>query len=252
MKKLFTAAALAIALGATGQAQAAGEAEVPSHDFSFDGIFGTFDYASAQRGLQVFEQACTACHSLRLVPFYTLGGIGYSEQEIDAIAAQYNVTDGPNDQGEMYERPGRASDTIPPPFPNEEAARAANGGAYPPDLSVITQARAGGPEYIHALLTGYEDPPADEEVAPGQYWNTAFAGNEIAMPPPLSEGLVEYQDGTEATVSQMAHDVTTFLHFVAEPNLEARKRMGIKVMLFLIVLTGLLYAVKRKVWQDLH
>jgi ubiquinol-cytochrome c reductase cytochrome c1 subunit len=253
MKRLLTAATVAVctALGA-GAAQAAGEAEVPDHDFSFQGIFGTFDRAEAQRGLQVYNQVCASCHSLEYVAFRNLGDLGYNGDQIDALAAQYRVTDGPNDQGEMYERPGEAADTFPPPFPNEAAARAANGGAYPPDLSLITKARANGPEYLYALLTSYEDPPADEELPPGQYWNTAFPGHQIAMPPPLSEGVVEYQDGTEATVEQMAHDVTVFLHWAAEPHMEARKRAGIGVVLFLLVLTGLLYAVKRKVWSDVH
>ena len=251
-KKILTAAALTFALGFGGAAQAAPAEDIPSRDFSFDGIFGTFDYASAQRGLQVLEQACMACHSMELVPFYTLEGIGYTEEEVLAIAEQYNVEDGPDDRGNMFERPGRATDTIPDPYPNEQAARAANQGAYPPDLSVITKAREGGPEYLYALLTGYTDPPPGVEVGGGLFWNEHYSGNQIAMPPPLTDGMVDYQDGTEATVSQMSHDVTMFLHFAAEPHMEARKRMGIKVILFLIVFTGLLYAVKRRIWQDLH
>lgn len=253
MKRLLTAATVALStvLGA-GAAQAAEGPAIPDHDFSFEGIFGTFDRAAAQRGLQVYNQVCSSCHSLKYVAFRSLDELGYSEDQVDALAAQYQVTDGPDDQGEMYQRTAKASDNFPPPFPNEAAARAANGGAVPPDLSVITQARPNGPDYIHALLTGYEDPPADEELPPGQYWNTAFPGHQIAMPPPLSEGIVEYQDGTEATVPQMAHDVVTFLHWAAEPHMEARKRAGIGVVLFLLVLTGLLYAVKRKVWSDIH
>lgn len=253
MKKLLTAAVVAVLAGtAASSASAAEGTKIPDHDFSFEGIFGTFDRAAAQRGLQVYNQVCSSCHSLKYVAFRTLGDLGYSEAQVEAIAAQHNVTAGPNDQGEMYQRPAKPSDTFPPPFPNKEAARAANGGAYPPDLSVITQARAGGPEYIRALLTGYEEPPADADLPPGQYWNAYFPGHQIKMPPPLMEGIVEYQDGTEATVSQMAHDVAVFLHWAAEPHMEARKRTGIAVILFLLVFTGVLYAAKRKIWRDLH
>jgi ubiquinol-cytochrome c reductase cytochrome c1 subunit len=243
--------ALTVALGA-GSASAAGGVSVPDREFSFEGIFGTFDRASAQRGLQVYNQVCASCHSLKYVAFRTLTDLGFNEDQVDAIAADYQVKDGPNDQGEMYRRPGKDSDTFPAPFDNKQAAMAANGGAYPPDLSVMTQARPGGPEYLHALLVGYEDPPADEDVAPGQYWNAYYPGHKIKMPPPLMEGIVEYDDGTEATISQMAHDVTVFLHWAAEPHMEERKRMGIAVVLFLLVFTGLLYATKRKIWRDLH
>lgn len=253
MKKLLTAAAVALATGLGAHAgHAAGEARVADHDFSFEGIFGTFDRAAAQRGLQVYNQVCASCHSLKYVAFRSLGDLGYGPDQVEAIAARFRVEDGPNDQGEMYERPAKPADTFPSPFANEQAARAANGGAYPPDLSVITKARPGGGDYIHALLTGYEEPPADADLPPGQYWNTAFPGHQIAMPPPLSEGIVEYQDGTEATVEQMSHDLVTFLHWAAEPHMEERKRMGIAVVLFLVVFTGLLYAAKRKVWHDVH
>jgi ubiquinol-cytochrome c reductase cytochrome c1 subunit len=253
MKRLFTAATVALltTFGA-GAAHAAEGPAIPDHEFSFEGMFGTFDRAAAQRGLQVYNQVCASCHSLKYVAFRTLGDLGYEPEQVEALAAQYQVTDGPNDQGEMYQREAKASDTFPSPFPNDAAARAANGGALPPDLSVITQARPNGPDYLHALLAGYEEAPADADLPPGQYWNTAFPGHQIAMPPPLSEGIVEYQDGTEATVSQMAHDVTVFLHWAAEPNMEARKRGGIGVVLFLLIFTGMLYAVKRKVWRDLH
>lgn len=251
--KWLAPAALAAALGlAAGAAAAAEQAEIPEQDWSFSGVFGTFDRAAAQRGLQVYNQVCAGCHSLEYVAFRSLADIGYEEDQLKAIAAQFTVTDGPNEEGDMYERPGEPADTFPPPFDNKQAARNANGGAYPPDLSVITQARPGGPDYIYALLTGYGEAPPDHELRPGVYWNEYFPGNEIAMPPPLQEGIVEYQDGTAATTEQMAHDVVTFLHWAAEPNLEERKRMGIKVVLFLLVLTGLLYAVKRRIWQDLH
>lgn len=254
MKKLLTAAVVAViaGVGSAGPASAAEGVAIPDHDFSFEGIFGTFDRAAAQRGLQVYNQVCSSCHSLKYVAFRTLGDLGYTEEQVEAIAAQYTVTDGPNDQGEMYQRPAKPSDTFPSPFDNKQAAIAANGGAYPPDLSVITQARPNGPDYLHALLTGYTDPPADVELSPGQYWNEYFPGHQIAMPPPLYPDGVSYQDGTEATVAQMAHDVTVFLHWAAEPHMEERKRTGIAVVLFLLVLTGMLYATKRRIWQDLH
>lgn len=252
--KALVSAALAAAVGLSAAAAEAAEngAKLPDVDWSFSGIFGTFDRAAAQRGLQVYNQVCASCHSLEHVAFRTLTDIGYSEDQVKAIAAQFTVTDGPNDSGEMYERPAEPADHYPPPFPNDQAARVANGGALPPDLSVITQARPGGPDYLYALLVGYGEPPADHELRPGIYWNEYFPGNEIGMPPPLQEGIIEYQDGTPATTEQMARDVTTFLHWAAEPNMEERKRMGIKVVLFLLVLTGLLYALKRKIWQDVH
>jgi len=234
-------------------AQAAEEAPAPIEvDWPHEGVFGAFDYAAAQRGFKVYEQVCASCHGLDYVAFRHLEGIGFDEAQVRAIAAQYQVTDGPNDQGEMYEREGRPSDRFPPPFANEQAARAANGGALPPDLSLITKARADGSNYLYSLLRGYEEPPADVEPRPGMFYNVYFPGHWIAMPPPLAEGIVEYDDGTEATVEQMAYDLTTFLTWAAEPTLEERKQVGLKTMLFLVVLTGLLYATKRKVWSDVH
>lgn len=253
MKKLLIAAAVAIVAGAAAPgAKAAGGGDYDAPRFSFEGVFGTFDRPAAQRGLQVYNEVCAACHGLELVAFRNLGDLGYDDEQVDALAAQYTVEDGPDDRGDMYERDARAEDRFPSPFPNEAAARAANNGAYPVDLSLITKAREGGPAYLYALLTGYTDPPADVDLAPGQYWNEAYSGNQIAMAPPLMEGIVEYQDGTEATVDQMAYDLTIFLHWAAEPHMEERKRMGIAVVLFLVIFTGLLYATKRKIWQDLH
>lgn len=253
MKKLLAAASMLLTLGVGAQnASAAGGAEVPDRDFSFEGIFGSFDRAAAQRGLQVYNQVCSSCHSLKYVAFRNLGDLGYSEAQVEALAAEYQVEDGPNDSGDMFMRTAKASDSFPAPFANQQAAKAANGGAYPPDLSVITQARGGGPEYLYALLTGYKEPPAEANVSPGTYWNEYYPGHKIKMPAPLSEGIVSYDDGTEATVSQMAHDVTVFLHWTAEPHMEERKRTGIAVVLFLLVFTGLLYATKRKIWRDLH
>lgn len=250
----LAAVLLGVALiAAPGAVRAAEEApEPPDVHWSFEGIFGHFDRAAVQRGFIVYNQVCATCHSMDFMHYRNLLEIGVSEAAASEIAAEKQVTDGPNDEGEMYQRPGRLSDPFVAPFPNEEAARAANGGALPPDLSLMTQARPNGPDYVHGLLIGYEEPPPDVELPPGMYYNEYFPGHQIAMPPPLSQGLVEYPDGTEATVAQMAHDVTAFLHFAAEPRLEQRKRTGIKVILFLLVLTGLLYAVKRKIWAGLH
>ena len=254
MRRLILGAALALGLAApaAGPAFAAGEApKPPAQNWSMGGLFGTFDRASAQRGLQVYKEVCAACHGLRLVAFRNLEGIGLSDQEIRALAAQRQVRDGPNDTGEMFERPGRPSDRMRGPFANEQAARAANNGAYPLDLSVITKARKDGWNYVYALLTGYTDPPAGVQMMSGMNYNTYFPGHQIAMAAPLVDDRVTYADGTKATVSQMARDVTTFLAWAAEPELEARRAMGVKIILFLLVLTVLAYMVKRKIWADL-
>lgn len=255
MKKILVIAFLtALGFGQTGGVTPAraSEGEIPKQSWSFDGVFGTFDRAATQRGYQVYKEVCSACHSLRLVSFRNLEAIGFNEEEIKALAAEATITDGPDDEGEMFEREGFPSDRFPSPFPNAKAAAAANNGTVPPDFSLIAKARKGGPDYIYAVLTGYHDAPEDFEVPEESNYNTAFPGNKIAMAPPLAEDAVEYADGTAATVEQMSHDVSTFLMWTAEPNLEDRKRMGIKVLLFLLVLTGLLYAVKKKVWADLH
>jgi ubiquinol-cytochrome c reductase cytochrome c1 subunit len=242
----------AAALSAT-PARAAGEAiHIPDTRFSFEGLFGTFDRGALQRGFQVYKEVCSACHAMRQLSYRNLLEIGLTEEQARAIAAQFQVQDGPNDQGEMFERPARLSDRFRRPFANEQAARAANNGAYPPDLSVIVKARHGGADYLHALLTGYQDPPAGFTLMDGMNYNAYFAGHQIAMPNVLNPGQVEFADGTESTVDQMARDVSTFLAWAAEPELEQRRRMGVKIILFLIVLGGLTYAVKRKVWADAH
>jgi ubiquinol-cytochrome c reductase cytochrome c1 subunit len=183
-----------------------------------------------------------------------LAALGYNEDQIKGIAASWpqQVTDGPNDTGQMFQRPARPSDLIPGPFPNDEAARAANNGALPPDLSLIAKAREGGANYIYALLNGFEQPPADFHVLPGMYYNTYFPGHQIKMPPPLNADQVTFADKTPATVPQMAHDVANFLMWAAEPNLEARHRTGFKVMLFLLVTTGVFYAAKRRIWSRIR
>jgi ubiquinol-cytochrome c reductase cytochrome c1 subunit len=257
---LFGKTFRAIALGAgllagagAAPAMAAGEAiPIPNTRFSFDGIFGTYDRAAAQRGFQVYKEVCAACHAMKLVSYRNLRELGLSEAEVRAIAATVQVQDGPNDEGQMFERPGRLSDRFRSPFPNENAARAANNGAYPPDLSVMTKARAGGADYLYALLTGYVDPPAGTTMMEGMSYNKYFPGHQIAMANPLNEGQVTFHDGTQATVEQMAHDVSTFLAWAAEPEMEERKRMGVRLILFLTIMGGLAYAVKRKIWADLH
>jgi len=241
--------AMALALCGLAGAPRAEEAASPPHrEWSFNGVFGTYDRAALQRGFQVYKEVCAACHPVKHLFFRDLEEIGYSEDQVKGIAAQLQVTDGPNDQGEMFDRPGRPSDPIPGPFKNDQAARAANNGALPPDLSLITKAREGGADYIYAIPTGYKDPPAGVKMNPNMYYNEYFAGHQIAMPPPLNPDQVKYADGTPATVAQMAHDVVSFLSWAAEPNLEERHRMGFKVILFLLVATGVFYAAKRKIW----
>ncbi|HYF08514.1 MAG TPA: cytochrome c1 [Acetobacteraceae bacterium] len=254
IRKFFQALAVAGAVAAAAPAaRAAGESvPIPDTRFSFEGIFGTFDRASAQRGFQVYQQVCAACHAMRLVAYRNLRELGLSDQEVRAIAASVQILDGPNDEGQMVERPGRPSDRFRRPFANQQAARAANNGAYPPDLSVITKARVGGADYLYALLTGYSDPPAGTTLMEGMHYNRYYPGHQIAMAPPLNEGGVEFHDGTRATVEQMARDVTTFLAWAAEPELETRRAMGVRILLFLAVLGGLVYAVKRKIWAQVH
>lgn len=234
-------------------ARAAGEAPTPpAQDWSFNGIFGTYDRLSAQRGFQVYKEVCSTCHALSLLSYRNLGELGFSEEEVAAIAAQYVVIAGPDEDGEMFERPAVPSDRFFSPYPNEQAARAANNGAYPTDLSVITKARVGGPDYLYAFLVGFEEAPADTEMMPGMFWNAYFPGHQVAMPNILIDDGVAFADGTGASVAQQAWDVTNFLMWAAEPHLEARKEMGLKVVLFLVVFTGLMYAVKRKIWSDVH
>jgi ubiquinol-cytochrome c reductase cytochrome c1 subunit len=249
---------LALALGAAaivslGVASAAEEPKLPSEQWSFDGIFGTYDRAALQRGFQVYKEVCSACHAVKELYYRDLAAIGFSEEEVKALAAQVQVTDAqPNDQGEMVQRPGRPSDPIARPFPNDQAARAANNGALPPDLALITKAREGGADYVFGILNGYAPPPADIKMGEGMNYNLYFPGHQIAMPQPLNEGAVTFADGTPSSVKQMAHDVVSFLSWAAEPTLEQRKKTGLKVMIFLLICAGVFYAVKRKIWADLH
>lgn len=253
LRNSLKALALALGLFAAIPAHAAGEAIViPDQKFSFDGIFGTYDRASAQRGFQVYKEVCSACHSMRLLSYRNLRELGLSEAQVAAIASQFQIVDGPNDEGQMFERDGRPADRFRKPFANDAAARAANNGALPPDLSVMAKAREGGADYLYALLTGYVDAPAGVTVMDGMHYNAYIPGHQIAMGAPLNPDQVEYADGTKATVEQMAHDVATFLQWAAEPELEQRRALGVKIIIFLTILAGLTYAVKRKVWADVE
>lgn len=254
LKSVLGAAVVVIGLGAP--AQAAGDAKHPAAiDWSFNGLFGTYDRNALRRGYQVYSEVCASCHSMNQLAFRNLsqpGGPEFSEAEVKAIAKNYIVEDGPDDYGDMFERDALPKDRFPSPYPNENAARAANGGAYPPDLSLINKARGGGPDYIHALLSGYEDAPEGVELRAGLWYNPYMAGGKIAMPIPLSEDLVEYADGTPATVEQMSLDVTHFLNWAAEPELEQRKRTGFMVLIYLTILAGLLFFSMRRIWADQH
>jgi len=217
----------------------------------FEGIFGTFDRQAAQRGAQVYFEVCSACHSNHNLYYRNLKDIGFSEAEIKQLAQKYTVKDGPNAEGEMFDRPGLPSDRFVSPYPNEEAARAANNGAYPVDLSLIIKARHDGPNYVFSLLSGYQEAPADIKLMPGLYYNPYFEGGQIAMPPPLTQGQVTFSDNTPATVEQMAKDVVVFLQWAAEPEMEHRKSIGLKVMIFLLVFTVFFYMAKKKIWKNL-
>jgi ubiquinol-cytochrome c reductase cytochrome c1 subunit len=270
------------ALALTTQVNAAGETpHPPRQPWSFAGVFGTYDRAQLQRGFKIYRETCQNCHSLSRVYFRNLaqpGGPEFSEAQIRALAAEYKVKDGPNDSGDMFERPGRPADRIPPPFPNEQAAAAANGGKAPPDLSVMAKARTyergfplfildalplpfvgmyqeQGADYVAALLNGYADPPPDFEVPAGGQYNPYFPGHIIAMPKPLNDGQIEYPKGEDGkpvvpeTVPQYAKDVTAFLMWTAEPHLEQRKRLGFEVIAYLALLAGILYLTKKKIWD---
>lgn len=265
------AAALLLAGAPAVAAEGGGHDNRPARlSWSFAGPFGIYDQGQLQRGFKVFKEVCSACHSANYLYFRNLaqhGGPGFTEAQAKQVASEYQITDGPNDSGDMFQRPGRLSDHWPAPFPNDNAARAANGGALPPDFSVLAKARSyhvgfpgfitdafiqyqeHGVDYIHALLTGYTDAPADVHLQPGLNYNKYFPGNQIAMPKPLSDGQVEYTDGAPQTVDQYSQDVAAFMMWTAEPHLDARKRIGFQVMIFLIVLAGLLYFTKKKVWS---
>jgi ubiquinol-cytochrome c reductase cytochrome b/c1 subunit len=270
-----------LALATLGSpAFAAGERVIPpAVNWSFAGPFGKYDQAQLQRGFKIAKEVCASCHSMNLLRFRNLsepGGPGFTTSQVAALAQTYtNIKDGPNDAGEMFDRPGRPADAFPAPFPNEQAARAANGGAYPPDLSVLAKARTyergfpwfvfdiftqyqeQGPDYIAALLNGYKDPPQGFALLPGQNYNEYMPGHVLAMPKPLNDGQVEYPKGEDGkspvpeTVEQYSKDVAAFMMWMAEPHLNARKQMGFVVMLFLALFAGLLYFTKKKIWSRL-
>jgi ubiquinol-cytochrome c reductase cytochrome b/c1 subunit len=276
MASVVIALALAgsLLVGSAQNARAEEQEVPPSEGWSFAGPFGKYDRGSLQRGLKIYKEVCSNCHGLSYIAFRNLadaGGPGYSVAQAAAFASDYKIKDGPNDSGDMFDRPGRPADYFPSPFPNEQAARAANGGAAPPDLSLITKARSyergfpqfifdfftqfqeQGPNYVSAILQGFEDPPpAGVSIPDGSYYNKYFPGHAIKMPKPLSDGQVTFDDGSPATVAQYAKDVATFLTWTAEPHMEARKRIGLQVFVFLILLTLLLYFTKKKVWADAH
>jgi ubiquinol-cytochrome c reductase cytochrome c1 subunit len=250
---LAIAAGLMFAFLPTSSAQAAEGGEAPPQiDWGFKGPFGTYDRAALQRGFQVYKQVCSACHSMDRVAYRNLAALGYSEDQIKTVAAEYSFIDGPDDEGEMFERPGKPSDKFKAPYANDNQAKASNNGALPPDLSLIVKARMDGANYVYGILTGYEEAPEGEELATGQHWNKYMAGHKIAMAPPLAEGAVGYEDGTEGTVDQYAKDVVEFLAWASEPEMEVRKQTGIKALFFLMIFAGIMYAVKRRLWSKVH
>ncbi len=269
---------LAMATAAPAQEEGHAESGTPHYplikpveqDWTFEGPFGTYDRAQLQRGLKVYRESCAGCHGLERVAFRTLEGLGYSEAQVRALAAEYEVEDGPDSYGDMFTRTAIPSDHFPSPFPNDEAAAAANNGAAPPDLSLMAKARAaergfptfvfdvftqyaeGGPDYIYNLLTGYEEEPEGVVIQPGTYYNPHFiAGAALSMPPPLADGQVTYDDDAPETMDQYARDVSAFLMWAAEPKMEARKATGFSVMAFLLLFGALVYLTKRRIWSGL-
>ena len=273
MHRTFIALALAASLGAAGAAQAQehNTPKPPAQKWSFSGPFGNFDQAQLQRGFKIYKEVCASCHSMSLVSFRNLaepGGPGFSEAQVEALASEYKISD-LDDKGQPVERAGRAADFFPSPFPNAAAAAAANGVA-PPDFSTLAKARTyergfpwfvfdiftqfqeQGPDYIHAILTGYEEAPKGFAVPSGGHYNKYFPGHVIAMPAPLTDGQVTFDDGAPQTLEQYSHDVAAFMMWASEPHMVQRKRIGFQVMIFLLVLTGLLYFTKKKVWSAVH
>jgi ubiquinol-cytochrome c reductase cytochrome c1 subunit len=270
--KTFAFAGLGIFLLVGGVDASEGQKDAKGISYSFEGPFGTFDKAQLQRGYKVYKEVCSSCHSMKFVAFRNLaesGGPGFNEEQVRALAATFTVKDGPDSTGEMFDRPGLPSDHFPPAFANDQAAAAANGGAIPPDLSLITKFRPGwfgtfnqlangigGPQYVYSVLTGYEEPTEEikKEMPEGKYYNPYFAnGHFIGMPSPLTaDGQVTFDDGAPNKVDDMARDVSAFLAWTAEPKMEQRKSTGFMVMIYLAVLATLLYFVKQKIWRDQH
>ena len=244
---LLSAAALCVTPAAAQDAPVP-----PAQNWSFNGIFGTPDLAAAQRGFQIYSEVCSNCHAMHQLHFRDLTGIGLNEAQIKALASGFTVPQGTDDQGQPKEGPATPANQFRSPFPNEKASRTANNGAYPPDLSLIVNAREGGPDYVYGVLTGYAQPPSGFTMGDGMNYNKMFPGHQIAMPQPLTDGRVTYTDGTPDTIDQMARDVVTFLTWAANPEMAERKQMGVRVILFLILLTGVTYAMKRVIWSDVH
>lgn len=225
--------------------------QLTKQNWPFSGFFGRFDYSSVQRGFQVYREVCSGCHGIRLVSYRDLKAIGYDNDEIKSIASEYEIMDGPNDEGEMFLRFARPSDKFVGPYSNDQEARLSNNGSYPPDLSLMVKARKGGADYVYNLLNGYLESPKDFNLSDGMYYNIVYPGKQIAMPAPIYDDSVEYADGTIASQGQIIRDVTSFLVWTSEPELEQRKSLGVKVLFFLILITLMLLAVKRKVWKDI-
>jgi cytochrome c1 len=277
LKRGLAAGLIAAAIGAAVAPASAAEGVLPMRSsWSFAGPFGRYDPQQLQRGFKIYREVCSGCHAMSLVAFRNLeqeGGPGFSEAQVKALAAEYQVKDGPNDSGEMFDRPARPADRFPSPFPNKQASMAANGGAYPPDFSVLAKARTyergfpwflidivtqyqeQGVDYISSLLQGYEEPQEGVTVPDGKYYNKYFPGHIISMPPPLSDGQVTYPKGPDGqpqapeTVAQYSHDIAAFMMWAAEPHLDARKALGLKALLFLLVFAGLLYFTKKRIWS---
>ena len=256
MKNIYKLSYLILLLlSGTAQVNAAEKTDLLKVDWSFKGIFGKFDRGSLQRGYQVYTEVCSSCHSLKYVSYRNLaeeGGPEFTVEQAKAIAANFEVTDGPNDDGEMFLRPAKLSDKFVMPYENDKAAQASNGGAYPPDMSVLVKARSGGANYMYSVLLGYQDPPSDVTLDDGVYYNKYMYGNKIKMPKPLEDDSVEYNDGTVATEEQLAKDVVTFLAWTAEPHLEARHKMGFRAIIYLIILTLLVYLSMKKIWSRIE
>ncbi|VBB68891.1 ubiquinol cytochrome C oxidoreductase, cytochrome C1 subunit [invertebrate metagenome] len=252
MRRFFVFVLVATWLAVPAVASSEEKPLLAAQSWPWRGIFGSYDKDQLRRGFMVYSEVCANCHGLRLVAYRNLVDIGFTDEEIKTIAAEKEVQDGPNEQGEMFTRFARPSDRFVSPYANDQAARVANNGALPPDLSLMAKARAGGPDYLYSLLTGYEDPPSDVILTPGMNYNKAFPGQQIAMPQPLFEDMVTYDDGTSASLPQLAKDVTAFLNWTAEPELDARHALGLKTLAFLVFLTGLFYALKRQIWSGVH
>ena len=221
-------------------------------NWSFEGIFGRYDNSTLQRGLQIYQEVCSVCHGMKRLRFRELRDLGFTDDQIKQYAKTFEILDGPNELGEMFLRPGEPSDTFVSPYKNKEEAKASFGGSYPPDLSLLTKAIKNGPDYIYSLLTGYEDPPKEFKLTDGLYYNPYYDGKVIAMPPPLYDNAIEYIDGTNASLDQLSYDIVHFLNWAAEPKLQQRKSLGLKVLLFLIVLTLLLYVTMKEIWSRIE